>query len=100
MCDEDVDDFLATLKCFHDCFVISKMVEKFRDALLANNYFYEDHHNKSSFMSDLWLDVIKFEKRKAFKKYGNKELMPVAWHPKRCWNWCFSSPIFGTKIHV
>ena len=33
---------------------------------------------------------IKFEKRKAFKKELNEELMFTAWHPKRWWNFCMS----------
>ena len=32
----------------------------------------------------------KFEKRKALKKELNEELMEIAWHPKRCWNFCMS----------
>ena len=30
----------------------------------------------------------KFEKHKELKKKLNEELMSVAWHPKRCWDWC------------
>ena len=33
---------------------------------------------------------IKFEKRKALKKELNEELMLVAWHPRRWWNFCMS----------
>ena len=33
---------------------------------------------------------FKFEKRKALKKELNEELMPVAWHPNRWWDWCVS----------
>ena len=33
---------------------------------------------------------IKFEKHKAFKKELNEELMPVAWHPNRWWDWWVS----------
>ena len=33
---------------------------------------------------------IKFEKRKALKKKRNEELMPMAWHPERWWNFCAS----------
>ena len=29
----------------------------------------------------------KFEKRKVLKKDINLELMPVAWHPNRRWDW-------------
>ena len=32
-----------------------------------------------------WID--KFKQRKACKKEVTKELMPVAWHPTRCWGW-------------
>ena len=47
----------------------------------------------------------KFEKRKLLKKDINKELMPVAWHPTRWWDWCMSGdenkeidPIFTDKV--
>ena len=33
---------------------------------------------------------IKFEKRKELKKKISEELMPIAWHPKRWWNFCMS----------
>ena len=33
---------------------------------------------------------IKFENCKALKKELNEELMEIAWHPKRCWNFCMS----------
>ena len=29
---------------------------------------------------------VKFEKRKALKKEFNEELMPIAWHTNRWWN--------------
>ena len=47
---------------------------------------------------------VKFEKRKADKKELNEELMLIAWHPKRWWNFCMSEdekkeidPIFVPK---
>ena len=33
---------------------------------------------------------IKFKKCKPLKKKLSEELMPVAWHPKRWWNFCIS----------
>ena len=33
---------------------------------------------------------IKFEKHKALKKELTEELMPVAWHHNRWWDWCMS----------
>ena len=39
---------------------------------------------KQLFMSDLWLCVVsRFKQHRAFKKELSKELMLVAWHPKR-----------------
>ena len=29
-----------------------------------------------------------YQKRKAQKASIKEELMPVAWHPARCWDWC------------
>ena len=34
------------------------------------------------------LSGIKDKKRKAQKVQIKKELMPVAWHPSRWWDWC------------
>ena len=35
-------------------------------------------------------DTIRFKKCKALKKMISEELMPIAWHPKRWWNFCLS----------
>ena len=40
MCDKAVDDCLAALKFIPDWFVTSTMLEKFHDALLANDDTY------------------------------------------------------------
>ena len=32
----------------------------------------------------------KFEKRKVLKKDLNEEIMPMAWHPKKWWDFCVS----------
>ena len=31
---------------------------------------------------------IELDERKALKKKISEELMPMAWHPKRCWSFC------------
>ena len=48
---------------------------------------------------------IKFVKRKELKKQLSEELMPVAWHLDRCWDWCMSEdekkeidPMFTEKL--
>ena len=43
---------------------------------------------------------IKFKKHKELKKKISKELMPIAWHPKRWRDWCLSEDqILGDLLH-
>ena len=89
MCDKAVDDCLAPLKFVSDWF--------------QNGYFYTDLNNAnlddSNYDADdpdtitrvrLLVWYIKFENCKALKKELNKELMPIATHPKKWWNFCKS----------
>ena len=39
---------------------------------------------------DFCVKHIKFEKRKELKKELSEELMLVAWHSSRWWDWCMS----------
>ena len=52
MCDEVVYDCLAALKFIPDWFVTSKMLEKFHDALLADDgiLFYDEDFSKVKFL--------------------------------------------------
>ena len=54
MCDEAVDDYLAVLNFLPDWFVISKMLEKFDNALHANNdiLFYNEDFDKVTFITN------------------------------------------------
>ena len=54
-----------------------------------DNNFDEDDADTITHIKLLAL-YIKFEKRKALKKKRNEELMPMAWHPERWWNFCAS----------
>ena len=40
------------------------------------------------FMSDFWLGLMNLKNAKHLKKKITKELMPIAWHLKRWWNFC------------
>ena len=47
---------------------------------------------------------IKFQNAKNLKRKTSEEIMPIAWHPKRWWNFCMSEdeknkmePIFTEK---
>ena len=54
MCDEAVDDCLAALKFIPDGFVTSKMLEKFYNALHANDdiLFYNKDFDKVTFITN------------------------------------------------
>ena len=54
MCDETVDDCLAALKFIPDWFVTSKMLEKFDNALHANDdiLFYNEDFDKVTFIAN------------------------------------------------
>ena len=42
------------------------------------------------FISEFYLDILNLKKRKELKNKISEELMPIAWHPKRYWNFCLS----------
>ena len=53
------------------------------------NNFYEDFPDTIiRFRLLAWRS--NFKKRKALRKKISEELMPIAWHPKRWWNFCMS----------
>ena len=54
MCDEAVDDCLATLKFIHDQFITSKMLETVDKCLLANYeiLFFNEDFNKVTFIAN------------------------------------------------
>ena len=122
MCDEAVDDCPAALKFVSDKFVTNKVLEKFDNALHANDdiLFYNEDFDKVTLTANnrhilaVYLDKINLnnnnnsyeddpdtiihirllawhrtlENTKHLKK--SKKLMPVAWHPKKWWNFCMS----------
>ena len=70
MCDEAVDDCLAALKFIPNWLVRSKLLEKFEDALLANDdiLFLDKNFSKLLFMSDFWHGAINLKNAKYLKK--------------------------------
>ena len=54
MCDEAVNDCGAELTFFYDKFIISKMLEKFDNALHAKDdiLFYNDHFDQVTFITN------------------------------------------------
>ena len=45
---------------------------------------------KLLFMLDLWFVGIDKSNVKHAKTKINEELMPIAWHPTRVWDWCMT----------
>ena len=54
MCDQAFGNCLAALKFILDWFVTSKMLEKFHNALFANDYifFFNEDFNKVTFIAN------------------------------------------------
>ena len=125
MCDTVVHNCLAVLKFVPELFITSKMIKIFFTAFYADKsilYFNKDSSNAFLicneinvlnidliieillFLSDIWLAILNLKNEKHFKKL-NEELMAVAWHPNRQYEWCMSEddkneidPIFIKEI--
>ena len=78
MCDKVVEAGPYQLKDVHDWFVTDEEIKIWRD---DNNYC-NDH--------ELIKWYKRYQKRKAQKAPVKEELMPIAWHPSRSWDWCMS----------
>ena len=111
MCDDVVDDSIATLKLIPEILFIALYAD---ENILCFNEFSGDVVFNCNGMGILNIDLnninldnsfdendpdtiiiirlltwhIKFEKRKELKKELSEELMPVAWHTNRWWVWC------------
>ena len=79
MCDEAVIDDSSPLHYVPDWFVISDWVH-----MWYVDSEYRDYDGEVSFFK--WYDSYK--KRKAQKASIKEEVLPIAWHPSRHWNWC------------
>ena len=50
-------------------------------------YYYDDHYIDDDGVIE-WHDEEDHQKRRAQKASIKEELMPIAWHPSRYWDWC------------
>ena len=109
ICDKAVDDCLAVLKFIPNWFVTNKtIIKSFIYCFVRRRWFPlfwwrfdKDDPNTVIFINRLaWQN--KFKKRKEQKKISG-ELMPIAWHPRKQWNFCMPDeekeiePIFTEK---
>ena len=76
ICDKAVKDDSCSLVFAPDWFVSKQQIKSWHD----DDDFYNDD------------DIIEwysgYQKRKAQKPKIKEQLMPIAWHPSRWWDWC------------
>ena len=76
MCDKAVKDDPSSLQFVPDWFVAREQIDVWYD---EDYWYHDDELNK-------W--YIEYKKSKAQKLSIKEELMPIAWHPSRWWDWC------------
>ena len=77
-CGKAVKDNPSFLQFVSDWFVTQQQLKIWHD---------DDYYNDGYELIDWYKDC---QKRKSQKAQIKKELMPIAWHPSRWWNWCMS----------
>ena len=79
MCIRAVEAGLGLLEYVPDWFVTQQQLKIWHD---DDDYYYDDDElNK-------WYN--RYQKHKAQKLKIKEELLPIAWHPSRWWDWCMS----------
>ena len=76
MCNNTATDYLFSWQFVPDWFITRERIDLLND----DDCVYNDHEMIE------WYDGYK--KRKAQKASIKEELLPVAWHPSRWWDWC------------
>ena len=76
MCNKAVEAALCLLDNVSDSFVTQQQMKLWHD-----NAYYCNNDKRIE-----WCDGYK--KQKAQKASIKDELLPIAWHPSRWWNWC------------
>ena len=78
MCDKAVRDYLFPLQFVPDWFVTQQQTDIWYDN--------DDWHDDNEIIE--WYKG--YQKRRTQKAQIEKELMLIAWHPSRWWDWCMS----------
>ena len=88
----DVPDYLKTQKICDDVAQRDSYSLQFFPGWFVTQEQLEMWHDEDDYCNDLVLIewYKRYEKRKAQKASIKKELMPIAWHPSRWWDWCVS----------
>ena len=86
MCDKAVRDDSSSLQFVPDWFVTREGVDMWHDDYYDDDGDHWDDDNEDEFLE--WYEVCKI--RKAEKAKIKEEILPIAWHPSRHWDWCMS----------
>ena len=86
MCDQAVKDESFSLQFVPDRFITREWVDMWYDDYYDDDGGHWDDADEDKFFE--WYDGYK--KRKAQKASIKQELLPIAWHPSRYWDWCMS----------
>ena len=86
VCDDAGRDDSSSLQFVPDWFVPRKGMDMWYDDYYDDNGNHWDDDHEDNFFE--WYEGYK--KRKAQKAQIKKELMPIAWHPSRYWDWHIS----------
>ena len=78
MCGKAVWDGISSLLCVPDWFVTHQQIKIWLD--------HDEYCNDDEAIE--W--YVDYQKRKAQKASIKEELLPIAWHPSRYWDWCMS----------
>ena len=85
MCDKAIKDDPSFLQFIPDWFVTTEGTDMWCDDYYdGKDKFIEFTDDEDNFIE--WYDGYK--KRKAQKASIKEELLPIAWHPSRYWDWC------------
>ena len=74
MCEKAVKKYLWLLKYVPDWFVTHEQIKMWHD----NDDYYNDD------------ELIEWYKGYQNTRLKKEELLPIAWHPLRFWDWCMS----------
>ena len=86
MCDKAVKDDSSFLQFVPDWFVTREQIDMWYDDYYDDDSDHYDNDDEDKFFE--WYDGYK--KRKTQKASMKEELLPIAWHPSRYWDWCMS----------
>ena len=85
MCDKAIKNDPSLFQLVPDWFVTQQQIDIWHD----NDDFCNDNGDYWDDSKDKFFELYnRYKKCKAQKTQIKKELLPIAWHPSRWWDWC------------